>query len=93
MRLIEGIIIGLLISICVSGFFGLISAPPPLEDSPVPLQHYLQELYSNYHILEITTTAPDTNRSGKKGQLVIYNNSGTFELYANDDGSTSWQKL
>lgn len=42
---------------------------------------------------EVVTTAPNGNRRSKKGEFVFYNNSGTFELWVNSDGSTTWQQI
>ena len=74
-------------------FGGTISSPPPLPELPPQLQHYLTEMYDNFHVLEITTTAPEGNIKGIKGTMIIYNNSGTFELWINDDGNISWQQI
>jgi len=72
---------------------GQISSPPPLKDMPVSLQHYLKQLYNNFYILEVVTTAPNGSKNGNKGQMVIYNNSGTFSLWVNTTSSTVWQQI
>lgn len=79
--------------ITVNAYATKISAPPPLPDEPLAEQHYFKEIYDNFHVLEITSTAPNGSRNGKKGQIIIYNNGGTFELHVNTDGSTTWQKI
>ena len=70
-----------------------ISAPPPLKDEPPAEQHYLKEIYDNFHNLEIVTSSPDGSKKGKKGQVILYNNSGTYTLWCNVDNSTDWQQL
>lgn len=70
-----------------------ISAPPQLSGEPVAEQHYWQEIYNNFHVLEVTTTAPNGNRKGVIGKMIIYNNSGTFELWINTTGLTVWQQI
>lgn len=91
--MILGVLLGVLLAIAVNVSAGLISSPPPLGDLPVALQHYLTEIRNNLHVPAITTTAPNGSRSGRKGELVLYNNSGTYSLYCNTDGSTTWQAL
>lgn len=74
-------------------FAGLLPAPPVLRNTPVEQQHYLRNLYENINNLEVTTTAPNGNIKAEKGDAIIYNNSGTFELWVNSDGSTTWQNI
>ena len=68
-----------------------IPAPPVIKDKNIG--EYLKTLYENNDILETTETAPNGNRRGRKGQCIIYDNSGTFELWINTDGETSWQQI
>lgn len=42
---------------------------------------------------DITDSAPNGSRNGRKGEFIFYNNSGTLELWVNTDGSTTWQKI
>jgi len=74
-------------------FADKISSPPPFPKLNPSLEHYLYEIYMNFHVPAITTSAPNGSRQGIMGELVIYNNSGTFELHVNTDGSTTWQKI
>lgn len=94
MRFIIGLILGISLVFNYLAFSDSISSPPVLPaDFPPQLVHYLQEIYSNFHRLEITTTSPDGNISGRVGRMIIYNNSGTYGLFINDDGDTSWQEI
>lgn len=70
-----------------------INTPPPLPGQPVALQLYLQDIYDTVHIFDITDVAPNGSRKGNKGQHIIYDNSGTFELWINTDNSTTWQQI
>ena len=74
-------------------FASNLSQPPILKDEPLAEQQYLKELYDNHNKFEITTVAPNNNRRGEKGNAVIYNNAGTFELWVNSDGAATWQKI
>jgi hypothetical protein len=87
---ILGLILGSFISIA---YAGIISSPPPLPDEPPAEQAYLQEIYDNINKLEIVTVAPNGSKKGKKGQVILYNNSGTFTLWVNTTGLLVWQLL
>jgi len=40
-----------------------------------------------------TTTAPNGSISARIGTIALYNNSGTYTIFINTDGSTTWQQL
>lgn len=68
-----------------------IPSPPPLKDEPPAEQHYFQTLYDNWNKLEETTTNPNGNRLGKKGDIVLY--KAPYILYyfsINIDGAYHW---
>ena len=67
-----------------------ISAPPPLRDEPQAEQHYLKEIYDNFHKLEVVTTNPDGSRNGKKGEMLLLQTGGNSYLEINSDGSNTW---
>lgn len=91
MRFRFGIIIGfLLATITVSA--GIIGSPPP-SDIPPQTQQYLFDIWQNLNRPPIQTTTPNGNRNGKRGELVTFNDSGTFKLFQNTDGGTTWQQL
>ncbi len=43
--------------------------------------------------LPLTTTDPNGNLSGRIGQIILYNNAGTFSLKVNTTGLKVWQTL
>ena len=65
--------------------------PPIIKDVDRSLQQYLVDLYNNRNVIPVTTTAPNGNRVGNKGELVIYNNS----IWYNNSSTNSvlWLKL
>lgn len=73
------------------GFADKIPAPPALPDEPVAEQLYLKTLYDNIHSFEVVTTTPDGSRSGQKGDVLVFLNSGTDYICINVDGSTDWK--
>lgn len=57
------------------------------------LDRDIKTLYDWISRLDVTTSAPNGSRQGIKGEGIFYNNSGTFELWANTDGATTWQQI
>jgi hypothetical protein len=70
-----------------------ISAPPPLAKDNTVLQHYLDEMYINFHRLEVVISTPDAVRNGKKGDMLLYQNGGASYLAINTDSSTTWSGI
>ena len=89
------IIFSILLFIAGSVYGGLLKQPPPLSDSPPALSFYLKHLYDNIHKLPITTTSPDGSRQGERGELILFNSSGTFQLFVCTSvaGGTAWQQI
>lgn len=83
----------IIVFLLISGFVyaGHISAPPPLKDLPVSLQHYLKELYDNFHVLETVTTNPDTVRNGRMGEQLYLQTGGLHYHCINTDGVKVWR--
>ena len=92
MRFILGFLLGFLLA-CFPIDAGTINTPPPLSNTEVALQHYLLDIRNNMNKPNVLTTTPDGNRKGLIGQIVSFNDSGTFHLYVNVDGSKSWQEF
>lgn len=67
----------LLSSTCYAGNI----AEPPVDTSlTTETRNYIQNLYNNINNLLVVTSNPNGSRVGKKGDLVVYNNSGSFSL-------------
>lgn len=67
-----------------------ISAPPPLAQDNKVLQYYLDEIYINFHRLEVVTSTPDAVRMGKKGDMLLYQEGGASYLAINTDSLNTW---
>ena len=67
-----------------------VKAPPPLKDEPIAEQDYLQQIYSNFNSLDVVTSDPDSNRNGKKGDMVIYSGATGIYLKINVDSLKTW---
>ena len=90
MRIFLGIVLGFFLATTVSSFGDRISSPPPLDESLAIVQHYLEEIYVNFHRLQVLTTNPDGSRYGKKGDMVLLQTGGSSYLEINSDSSTAW---
>lgn len=64
----------------------------PYRDNQA-LDKDITTLYDWISRLDITTTAPNGSKTGFKGEGILYNNSGKFELWVNTDGATAWQNV
>ena len=53
----------------------------------------LTQLYDFLSKGDVTTSAPNGNRKGFKGEFVFYDNAGTFQLWVNTSSSTTWQQI
>lgn len=93
MRFLKGFIFGLFLSCVFYSYADKISSPPPLSDINPALIHYLQELYVNFHRLEVVTTNPDSARSGKRGDMLLLQTGGSNYLEINTDSSTQWRGI
>lgn len=51
----------------------------------------LWDLTNGRYTLNIVTSNPDGSAKGTIGDVVLFNNSGTFYLEINTDGSTQWR--
>lgn len=88
-----GIVLGSMLMFMFNVVAEQISAPPRAEEISPALQHWLNDVYKNIHVLEVTTTAPNGARKGVPGRMVIYNNSGTLEFWVAKDTNTTWQQI
>lgn len=79
---------------CSSCYAGNLQEPIMSKDVPKPVQDYLQELYQNNNNLEVVTTDPNGNRIGNLGNLVAYNNSGTYtvKICTSSPSGTTWSQ-
>ena len=72
---------------------GQIPSPPPVKDQE--LANYLSQIYSNSNNLTIVTSDPNNSRQGTYGDMVIYNNAGTyyFEICTSNPNGKTWKKV
>ena len=80
----------ILLFFCGNVYADKINSPPPLQDIPVSLQIYLQEIKDNFHRLEVVTTNPDGLRNGKRGDQLLLQIDGSSYITVNTDSSTTW---
>lgn len=56
------------------------------------LKNLLSQMADELDVL-YSTTAPNGNISARQGRICLYNNSGTYTLWKNTTGSTTWVQL
>lgn len=73
-------------------FAGLLPAPP-VRNVSVEEQHYLRSIYENHNKLEIVTSNPDGSRTGKRGDILLFNDSETYylEICISSPTGTVWK--
>ncbi len=97
-NLIIGIIIGALV-FCGVSYARKIETPIKFLDlnntnELVNLNTYLEsvrDILNGDFTLKILTTNPDGSLKGTAGDIVLFNNSGTYYLEINTTGSTIWR--
>ena len=97
-NLIIGIVIGALV-FCGISYAKKIESPIKFTDLTVSnelvnLNTYLElvrDILNGDFTLNIVTSNPDGSRKGTAGDVVIFNNSGTYYLEVNTTGSTIWR--
>ena len=85
----------LVISWVMMVWAGELPTPPPLKDEPVEEQAYLQAIYRHMNNLVVVTSNPDGSRRGRLGDLLAYNNAGSYKLCictsTGPAGGTTWR--
>lgn len=62
------------------------------QDAPL-LTEEIRNIYELRNRLEVVTTAPNGSRVGIKGDILLYDASGTFTIEINTDSSTTWKSV
>jgi len=70
---------------------GELPFPPALKDEPVEELAYLRTIQRNWNNIPIVTTNPNGARNGNLGDMILYNNSGSWKDCYNIDGGQSWR--
>ena len=79
--------------LCSTAYAELSAPPPTIVDAA--LNQYVKSLYNEHNKLEITNVAPNGNRNGRYGQVVIYENGGVYNLWncVSSPNGTSWTQI
>lgn len=83
--------IALVSLITYSAWAGQLPSPPRLANEPVDEQKYLAAIHAHHNNLVIKTSNPDGTTNGRLGDIIVYNNSGSFKFCLNTNGSTQWR--
>lgn len=67
--------------------------PPVIQSQTTSTTQYMKDIYDNINIIPTTNTNPNGNRFGRYGQIVRYNNAGTYSLYTciSSPSGKAWQ--
>lgn len=57
-----------------------ISSPPPLSDNLAALQHYLYEIFRNFHVLDVVDSIPTSTPT--EGTTRAYHSGTTYRIYS-----------
>lgn len=94
MRLIAGFMLGFALA-SATAWAGQIPDPPPLQDKQALI--YLRKLKDNWLNLEITSTDPNGSMTGRLGDIIIWNDSGTYRWRVNTSATpgvgTTWSSV
>lgn len=61
-------------------YAGDLPTPTPRKDRPVADELYLRQIHNEWNNLKIVTTNPDGAIRGQAGDLLIYNNAGSYKF-------------
>src|SRR3990167_5543703 len=87
--------VGLVAFLCAAGVAEAVDlgSPPVIEDDTA-LDQYLRDLRKASRNLRVTTTSPNGNRRGLRGDTIFYNDGSVLKLCRNTSttagGGTSW---
>lgn len=81
----------LLLMFCQPALAGELPAPPALATEPVEELAYFRTIQRNFNNLVVVTSNPNGSRRGEQGDMILYNNAGSWKDCYNIDGSTAWR--
>ena len=93
---------GVILGLGISTAFGFRTYKPPmLTDLADPIQivqlnnslENLWDITNGRYNINIVTTNPDGNTQGDVGDILLYNNSGTYYLAINTTGAKVWRSV
>lgn len=83
--------IAALFLICTEAWAGELPPPTPNPDRDTADELYLRQIYQHWNNMEITTTNPNGNIRGIAGDILIYNNGGSYKFCALVTAPTTWR--
>lgn len=86
------ILLSLLVAMAHVAFGGELPPPLPRKDRPVADELYLRKIAQEWNNLAITTTNPNgTIRANQAGDLLLYNNAGSYKFCVCITMPTTWR--
>lgn len=87
----RGLIVGLILGLSIPLGAGELTEPPPLSPELREVFLYFKELKRESNNHSVVTDNPDGSRPGLLGDIVIYNNSGSFKTCVAIDNVNNWE--
>lgn len=89
-----GAVVGFLLASAIA-WAGQIPEPPPIKDTQTLL--YLRRIKDNWLNVSITTTNPNGSMTGRLGDIIVWNDSGTYRWRLNTSSTpgvgTTWSSI
>lgn len=68
-----------LVILMYTAFGGELNPPTPRDDRPSADEMYLRQIHREWNNVVVTTTNPNGTRRGLAGDMVLYNNGGSYK--------------
>ena len=78
-------------SVMQVSFGGELPPPTPRKDRPVADELYFRRIAQEHNNLVITTTNPNGAIRGTAGDLIVYNNVGSYKFCVLITAPTTWR--
>ena len=74
---------------------GQLRNPPVVPDQTIEQINFNNDIHSNWQNLEIVTSTPNGSRTGRRGDILLLNNSGTYylEVCVSSPTGTVWHGI
>lgn len=86
-------LLGAMVVAAPLAFAGDLPPPTPRKDRPVPDELYFRRIHKEHNNFTVTTTNPNGNIRGILGNVLVYNNAGSYKVCINTSSGegTTWR--
>lgn len=86
-----GIVVGFLLLMTHIALGGELPPPTPRKDRPVADELWMRQVASEHNNLRIETNTPSGIRAKKAGDILLWNNSGSYKLCICVEMPSTWR--